>query len=383
VSKVEAVEDQRRIRLATTIAARGAIVILVVGFVAWWLYLVRDVIVLGFMALVIAAAINGPVVGLQRRGVPRIAAVVLVYVALIAVVAVMLGVIVPPLLSQARDLASNLPTILGELSARLNAFLAQFGLSAGGNLVDVLLGQLGSVGGVLARVPGVVVGFLAALVLITFLSALMILDRDRARDWVMRFVAPGDRPLLDGLLTKAGGRLGAYVRGQLLIMLVTGVGSWLGLTLIGVPFALPLGVFAFLTEAIPIAGPIIAGVAMIAVAFIESPVQGLAALVLVIIIQQAESLVLVPVIQGRLISISPVVALLAVLAGSAVGDIPGAILAIPLVAIVMVVVNDVVLPWRRAQIGEGAEPPQPPPRPAVDPPSKSAAGRHRSTGARD
>jgi predicted PurR-regulated permease PerM len=354
VSKVDLAEDQRRIRLATTIAARAAIVVLVVGFVAWWLYLVRDVIVLGFMALVIAAAINGPVVGLQRRGVPRIAAVVLVYVALIAVVAVMLGVIVPPLLSQARDLAEDLPTILGELSARLNAFLAQFGLAAGGNLVDVLLAQLGSVGGVLARVPGVIVGFLAALVLITFLSALMVLERDRARDWVMRFVAPRDRPLLDGLLTKAGGRLGAYVRGQLMIMLVTGVGSWLGLTLIGVPFALPLGVFAFLTEAIPIAGPIIAGVAMIAVAFIESPVQGLATLVLVIIIQQAESLVLVPVIQGRLISISPVVALLAVLAGSAVGDIPGAILAIPLVAIAMVLINDVVLPWRRAQIGEDA-----------------------------
>jgi predicted PurR-regulated permease PerM len=372
VSKVDSAEDQRRIRLATTIAARAAIVVLVVGFVAWWLYLVRDVIVLGFMALVIAAAITGPVVGLQRRGVPRIAAVVLVYVGLIAVVAVMLGVIVPPLLSQARDLATDLPTILGELSARLNAFLAQFGLAAGGNLVDVLLAQLGSVGGVLARVPGVIVGFLAALVLITFLSALMVLERERARDWVMRFVAPGDRPLLDGLLTKAGGRLGAYVRGQLLIMLVTGVGSWLGLTLIGVPFALPLGIFAFLTEAIPIAGPIIAGVAMIAVAFIESPVQALATLVLVIIIQQAESLVLVPVIQGRLISISPVVALLAVLAGSAVGDIPGAILAIPLVAIAMVVINDVVLPWRRAQIGD--EPARSADEPmAASPPAKRKA----------
>jgi predicted PurR-regulated permease PerM len=372
VAKVDPAEDQRRIRLATAIAARAAIVVLVVGFVAWWMYLVRDVVVLGFMALVIAAAINGPVVGLQRRGMPRIGAVVLVYVALIGVVAVMLGVIVPPLLAQARDLAANLPTILGELSGRLNAFLAQFGLSAGGNLVDVILAQLGSVGGVLARVPGVVVGFLAALMLITFLSALMVLERDRAREWVMRFIAPGDRPLLDGLLSKAGGRLGAYVRGQLLIMLVTGVGSWLGLTLIGVPFALPLGIFAFLTEAIPIAGPIIAGVAMIAVAFIESPVQALATLVLVIIIQQAESLVLVPVIQGRLISISPVVALLAVLAGSAVGDIPGAILAIPLVAIAMVVINDVVLPWRRAQIGDEPDGPADEPM-AASPPAKRKA----------
>ena len=368
MTKATAPDDQRKLRLATSIAFRASIVVLLVALAAWWIYLVREVVVLGLLALVIAAAINGPVAALRRRGVPRIGAVLIVYLALFAVVGVMLAVIVPPLLAQAGALTSDLPGLLAELSARVNAFLAQFGLAGGGgNLVDVVLGQLGSVGGVIARIPGVIVGFLAALVLITFLSALMVLERERARDWIMRYVAPHDRPLADDLLHKAGSRLGAYVRGQLLIMLVTGVGSWVGLTLIGVPFALPLGIFAFLTEAIPIAGPIIAGVLMIAVAFIESPLHGLATLVLVVIIQQAESLVLVPVIQGRLISISPVVALLAVLAGSAVADIPGAILAIPMVAIAMVVINDVILPWRRAQIGDDPEPPPiPPPEPAPE-----------------
>ena len=371
--KASAANDQRKLRLATSIAFRASVVVLLVALAAWWIYLVREVVVLGLLALVIAAAINGPVVALQRRGVPRIGAVLIVYLGLFAVVGVMLAVIVPPLLAQAGALTSDLPGLLGELSARVNAFLAQFGLAAGGgNLVDVVLGQLGSVGGVIARIPGVIVGFLAALVLITFMSALMVLERERARDWVMRFVAPHDRPLADDLLHKAGFRLGAYVRGQLLIMLVTGVGSWVGLTLIGVPFALPLGIFAFLTEAIPIAGPIIAGVLMIAVAFIESPLHGLATLVLVVIIQQAESLVLVPVIQGRLISISPVVALLAVLAGSAVADIPGAILAIPMVAIAMVVINDVILPWRRAQIGDEPPPDEAPPGVALAPPGLEA-----------
>lgn len=372
MTRASAADDQRKLRLATAIAFRAAIVVVLVGLAAWWIYLIREVLVLGLLALVIAAAIHGPVSALQRRGVPRIGAVLIVYLALFAVVGVMLAVIVPPLLAQAAALGTDLPGLIGELTGRVNAFLAQFGLSAGGNLVDVILGQLGTVGGVLARIPGVAVGFLAALVLITFMSALMVLERERARDWIMRFVAPNDRTLVDDLLHKAGFRLGAYVRGQLLIMLVTGVGSWVGLTLIGVPFALPLGIFAFLTEAIPIAGPIIAGVLMIAVAFIESPVHALATLVLVIIIQQAESLVLVPVIQGRLISISPVVALLAVLAGSAVADIPGAILAIPMVAIAMVVINDVVLPWRRVQIGAEPVEPEPPPEPPSQPPPKRA-----------
>ena len=352
MARARATSDERTIRLGTSIAFRAAIVFLLVALAAWWLYLIREVVVTGFLAVIIAAAIHAPVAGLEARGVRRVLAVLIVYLALIAVVVVMLALLAPPLVSQARAFAADLPAIVGSLSTSLNAILAQLGLSSGEGALDTILGQLGSVGGVLARIPGVIVGFLSALLLVTFLSALMILERDRARAWAMRFVAPADRAAWDGVLRKAADRLGAYVRGQLLIMLVTGVGSYVGLTLIGVPFALPLGIFAFLTEAVPIAGPVIAGIAMIIVALTQSPLQALLALVLVVIIQQAESLILVPVIQGRLISISPVVALLAVLAGSAIADIPGAILAIPVVAIVMVVIDDVILPWRRMQIGD-------------------------------
>jgi predicted PurR-regulated permease PerM len=366
-----AAEDARRIRVGTAIAARAAVVVVLVGLAAWWIYLVRDVLVLGLLALVIAAAIHAPVELLERRGIRRVFAVLLVYLGLLVLVGVLLALLVPPLLAQARDFAANLPTILGSLSGSINGLLAQLGLSTGGSLVDTILGSLGSLGGILARIPGIVVGFLSALLLVTFLSALMILERDRARAWTMRFVAPADRPALDGLLRKAADRLGAYVRGQLLIMGVTGVGSFVGLSLIGVPFALPLAIFAFLTEAVPIAGPVIAGIAMIVVAFTQSPAQGVLAIALVVIIQQAESLVLVPVIQGRLISISPVVALLAVLAGSAIGDIPGAILAIPVTAIVMVVIDDVILPWRRMQIGDE---PEPAPAPEAPSPGPVAAG---------
>ncbi len=351
-----AADDRRRVRLATGIALRATLVVLLVALAAWWVYLVRDVLVTGFLALIIAAAIHAPVAALEARGLRRVLALLLVYLALFVVVGVLLALLIPPLVTQARDFAGDLPGIIGRLSTDVNALLAQLGLSGSANVVDSILGQLGNVGGLLARIPGVVVGFLSTMLLVTFLSALMILERDRARTWSMRFVAAHDRPAWDSLLRKAADRLGAYVRGQLLIMLVTGVGSYIGLTLIGVPFALPLGIFAFLTEAIPIAGPIVAGAVMFVVALTQSPVAALLTFILVLIIQQAESLILVPVIQGRLISISPVVALLAVLAGSAIGDIPGAILAIPIVAIAMVVIDDVILPWRRMQIGEAAVP---------------------------
>lgn len=348
-------DDQRTLRLAASMAFRVSLVVLFVAAAAWFTYSIREILVTAFLALIIAAAIHGPVASLERRGLRRVFAVALTYVLLILVVGAMLALVIPPLVKQVRDLATDLPAILDDLAARLRPLLQAVGQPTDGSgLIDMIVGQLGSVGGVLARIPIIAAGFVASLVTITFLSALMILERDRARAWTMRFVAPGDRTLLDGLLRKAADRLGSYVRGQLLIMLVTGVGSYVGLTLIGVPFAVPLGIFAFVTEAIPLVGPIVAGIAMIAIAFTQGPVPALLTLVLVVVIQQLESLVLVPVIQGRLISISPVIALLAVLAGSAIGDIPGAILAIPTVAILMVLIDDVILPWRRHQIGEDA-----------------------------
>ena len=376
-------DDQRTLRLATSIAFRSALIVLFVAAAAWFTYSIREILITAFLALIIAAAIHGPVASLERRGLPRLLAVALTYVLLIVIVGAMLALVIPPLVAQVRELATDLPAILDDLAARLRPLLQAVGQpSDGSGLIDMIVGQLGSVGGVLARIPIIAAGFVAALVTITFLSALMILERDRARAWTMRFVAPGDRALLDGLLRKAADRLGSYVRGQLLIMLVTGVGSYVGLTLIGVPFAVPLGIFAFVTEAIPLVGPIVAGIAMIAIAFTLGPVPALLTLGLVVVIQQLESLVLVPVIQGRLISISPVIALLAVLAGSAIGDIPGAILAIPTVAILMVLIDDVILPWRRHQIGEDAPAPLAP----VAAPGRTvpvgapirAAGRSRS-----
>jgi predicted PurR-regulated permease PerM len=136
-------------------------------------------------------------------------------------------------------------------------------------------------------------------------------------------------------------------------MTVTGVATAIGLTLIGVPFPVALGLLAFLTEAIPIAGPIIAGAVMVAVALLESPGQALATVVLVFAIQQLEGLVLVPQIQGRVISISPAVALLAVFAGGALGGVAGALVAIPVIAIATVVIDDIVIPWRHREIDTG------------------------------
>ena len=187
-------EDERLVRLGTSIAFRAALVVLLVFLAAWWLYLVREVLVVAFLALIIAAAIHAPVAALERRGLRRVLAVLIVYLLLFAAVGLLLALLIPPLVAQAGEFAEDLPNIVNRLSSDANALLAQFGLSSDANVIGSVLGQLGNVGGLLARIPAVVVGFLSALLLVTFLSALMVLERDRARTWSMRFVAPHDRP---------------------------------------------------------------------------------------------------------------------------------------------------------------------------------------------
>jgi predicted PurR-regulated permease PerM len=191
-------------------------------------------------------------------------------------------------------------------------------------------------------------------VIVFVLSALMLLERDDARRWFMQFLDRDDGELVHDVARNALHKLGAYVGGQLLLMTVIGVGTGLGMVVVGLftqgsplPFLFPLALLAFVTEAIPMVGPFISGVPIAAVAFLESPLTGVLMGIWLIALQQLEGLILVPVVQSRAVALSPMIVLLAVLAGGTLAGIVGAIIAIPAVAVADVIIRDVVLPLRR------------------------------------
>lgn len=336
-------------------AFRVSLVVLAVVAGVYFAFQLREVLIIGFVALILAAGLVAPVSWLEERGVPRLLALAATYLAVIAVLAVIVLLIVPPLSSQVTELIRELPDLADQLFVAIEPWAAALGAPTDvEEALEALRGRIGDLRGLvddLATVPLLVISALFGLLAAVFLSALMLIERDRARDWLLRFVAPGQRDDALALGRKATLRLGAFVRGQLFVMTIVGTVTAIGLTLLGVPFALPLGLLAFATEIIPIAGAFIAATPIVLIAFLESPIQGIVALVGFFIIQQIESYVLIPVVQGRVIEISALVALLAVLAGGALAGIIGALLAIPFVAVATVVVEDVILPWRRRQFG--------------------------------
>jgi predicted PurR-regulated permease PerM len=337
-------------RSVAGITFRASLVVVGVVLASYLAYQLRLLLILVFLAVLLAAGLYGAV-RFFERALPRILAVLVTYALLIAGFALVLFFIFPPLVRQAVEFTDDLPRIASELEAGAISFIdGVAGPGSGDEIVNSLTsGAGGALPGLeaLVAVPLTLATILANLVIVIFLSALMLLERDKARGWVLEFVEEQDRQAVLDVARTALHRLGAYVRGQLVVMAIIGVGSALGMLLLGVPFAVPLGALSFITAAIPMAGAFIAGGPIVLVALTVSPLTALLMAAWLVVLQQLEGSVITPYIQGRVVNLSAIAVLLGVVAGTSLAGIVGGIIAIPLVAVADVVLRDIVFPLRR------------------------------------
>jgi len=344
------------------ITFRASLVVLGVVLAAYLLYQLRLLLILVFLAVLLAAGLYG-LVRLFERFLPRILAVLISYALLIGVFGLVLFLIFPPLIRQAVNFADDLPRIAGELRAGAISLIDGVGgAGTGDEIVDTLtsgaqdsLPALGS----LVSVPLTLASILTNALVVIFLSALMLIERDRVRDWTMEFVQKPDRDAVMGVSRNALLKLGAYVRGQLVVMAIIGTGSAIGMLVLGVPFAVPLGALSFITAAIPLAGAFIAGGPIVLVALTVSPITALLMLAWIVILQQLEGSVITPYIQGKVVNLSAIAVLLGVVAGTSLAGIVGGIIAIPLVAVADVILRDMVFPLRQRSSARRAGESQP------------------------
>ena len=351
-------------RSVAGITFRASLVVVGVVLAAYLLYQLRLLLILTFLAILLAAGLYGAVRFFERL-LPRILAVLVSYILLIGTFGLVLFLIFPPLVRQVVALVDDAPAIANDLRAGAVSLIdGVAGAGRGEEIVDSLTagaqGALPELGSLLS-VPLTLVSILTNALIVIFLSALMLIERDRTRAWALEFVDERDRDAMIGVSRNALLRLGAYVRGQLLVMAIIGLGSAAGMLVLGVPFAVPLGALSFSTAAIPLAGAFIAGGPIVLVALTVSPGTGLLMLLWLVVLQQLEGSVITPYIQGRIVNLSAIAVLLGVVAGTSIAGIVGGIIAIPLVAVADVVLRDIVFPLRRrAEVrrhGVGSEAP--------------------------
>ncbi|HEX6777401.1 MAG TPA: AI-2E family transporter, partial [Ktedonobacterales bacterium] len=174
------------------------------------------------------------------------------------------------------------------------------------------------------------------------------------REFVLSFFPPHMRSTGARVLNEMSVRLGGYVRGVVINMFVIGTLSGLAVWLLGLPFALLLGVFAGLTEFIPLIGPFIGAAPAVIIAFTMSPAKGLLVVAVYVIIQEFEGHTLVPLVMHRVVKLRPLTILIALSIGTLLQGLEGALLAVPFAAVVQVLIVYVLAPWIRSATGGSA-----------------------------
>ncbi|NPV06752.1 MAG: AI-2E family transporter [Anaerolineae bacterium] len=295
-----------------------------------------------------------PVVATVGRWLPRPLAIVLVYLVILFGFVIAGWLVLPALVAQVSALLDRAPQAI----EALDDWLTDRGVPNIPDVIEVdsallqdLLGRVAGLGAGLLAVPAGVATLLLDVGLVLFVSIYWLIDMPKMHRFVSHLLPERRRDWAERLTADVGRAIGGYVRGSILDALIVGLLSYLGLLIIGVPYALALGVLAALMEVIPNIGPIIAGAFMVATAWTVSPTRALITLAFVLVLQQVEGQLLVPMVMRGQTHLSPVLTIVAIFAGASVAGLLGVFVAIPLVAAMRVLVSYLLIPAVRRWTG--------------------------------
>lgn len=326
-----------------TLTARSVFIVLGILGGIWFLFAIRDILVILFLSVILASALGPLVDFLEKKNAPRWFAILSVYAILFSLLGVLLMGVVPILYLQFEQFIASLPQLFRDAveTLGLTDYVGQIEIKA--VLPDIFktfsTQLIGTPVSILRFAAGVFGGILDVFTFIVF-SYYLLLEKEQVREQVSVFVPEKSRERFLILVDKGEKKLGAWLRGQLVLMFIIGVFSWVGLSLIGVEFAVSLAIIAGLLEIVPIVGPLVATVPAVMVALTQSPIHALAVIAMYIFLQQLEQSIVVPRVMKSAVGLDPLTVILAIMVGSRIAGTPGALLAIPVTVILRIMWNE-------------------------------------------
>jgi predicted PurR-regulated permease PerM len=344
---------------------RVVLIVVAVVLTLWLMYLLRQPLTWIFIADFLAVALSGPVNFLSRR-MRRGFAVAIVYVLLILTPFALIGLLVPPIVTQGNNLVQNLPEYAQQVTEFVNENdqlrQLQEDYDITGRLEEQagkLPERLGDAAGVLGDIGVGLVNSIFAAVTIIVLSIFILSSGRRFLDLWIREYQPDREEWWHNLFERISNAIGNYVAGALLQATIAGVTSWIMLMILGVDYALPLAVIVFLLDLIPLVGATLGAIVVgIVTLFGDFPIDTIIWTVFAIVYQQVENNVIQPRIQARAVQLDPLIVLVSVLFGSALAGVLGALLAIPVAAALQITYREYRAQKRQAPsvIRPGPEP---------------------------
>lgn len=287
------------------------------------------------MALLISLALVPVIQKLESKKLSRGLATVFVYVVFLLLIIFLLAYGLSPLIEQTSSFISQLPNLLESILT--HPLIAP----SSRQIIENVTTQFSTASGGLLQLTLNIFSSFFTLVTIIVFSFYLSLEFESIKKRLLKLIPEeNNRQKFNRVLEEVELKIGSWVRGELILGLVIGIFTYLGLTILRVNYAIPLAVIAGILEIVPMIGPLISAVPAAVVGFSVSPILGLGVIALFILIQQVENTFVVPKVMQKAVDIDPIVTLLVILIGGKLFGILGALLSVPVTLVVFIILKN-------------------------------------------
>ncbi len=327
------------INISTLSLVKILIILATIGF----LYSIRDILAILFIALMLSSALSPWVGAMETRRIPRGVGILLIYLSLVSIITLSFVLLIPPVMSEYKNLSIAFPVYTDRFMQLVQT------ISPDVDIMDQVRKGFQSIqsqlipiaGGVFTKLFDIIGGIVAFFVVFVVVFYMIVEEGviRKAIHYVTPFKYQG---YIDQLIVKIQKKIGLWLRGQAILSLIIFLLSFIGLSILGVRYALILALVAGLTEFMPIIGPILGSIPAIFIAFNESPLLAFWVFLLFVVIQRLENDLLVPRVMQKTVGINPLVSIIALLIGGKIGGFFGILLAIPVATVIGVIIEDLL-----------------------------------------
>ncbi|MDD4412215.1 MAG: AI-2E family transporter [Patescibacteria group bacterium] len=307
----------------------------------YFLKLTADILGLLLVSMIIALALIPFVDKLHERKIPRALSLVILYLLLFIFLSLSVYLIIPPIIKETGELANNLPAYIQSAQSSLFKFGTKYPeLSKLTDSISNLNKSLESMtGGIIDTISSLFGGILSFL-LVLIITFYIVAEEDFFKKSVDQLVPVKQKKRIFKLIDQIEQKVGYWLLGQFFLCFIIFLFTYIGLSLVGIKYALVLAIIAGVTEAIPYLGPIIASVPGILLALVQSPILAIIVAGMYFLIQQLENNILVPMVMKQAVGLNPIVSIVVLMIGFKLGGVMGAIIAIPVATIISVILKD-------------------------------------------
>jgi len=321
-----------------------------------FLYFLKDILFILLFAIIIASAVSPFSNWLDEKKFPRLLGIILLYLCFFIIGMFLLSLAIPFVSVEINELIKDLPTFIKSVSTSLEQ-AQETTTSRYFDFLNEILNLLDSFSQYLAVSSQSVINFIigifggiisfASIIVISFYLSYM---KGGVEGFIKAIIPSQYEVSFLNIWRKAERKIGRWVQGQLLLALIVGLTVYVGLSLIGIKFALILGIAAMILELVPIVGPVLSAIPAILLAFTQGPSLGLWVILFYVAVQQLENHILVPLILGKTLGLNPVIVIVAILIGAKLAGILGMILSVPVAVILGEIIEGIA--QQRAHNGE-------------------------------